>query len=450
MAQATLSINANLNIQQVLNSIKQIRGNLDGLSLPKNLDKQFSSAASKLEKSLNELSVFSGKELKIDEAKQALKIIEDIQKAGVNFQGVLKNIGGLDLKNLKLDSFAKSYDDITNAVKKYEQAVENAKKSTTNAYAKAQTEQKDLKSRITAARSSLNKEVVKKDVALFDFEAEKQKLEEAKRIAEEYKKTVSEEVYNKSSQKANLDAAGTRVGNLKNRVDTINNTIEGLKGAIADYENQIAKLESTKKRSISATPAVQNAWNEIINLLKGSNISGVDNIDKYDLDAVNSALKGLETSQGERVKKLLADIQKEANGAAGGVDKLNDSGKSLKGAVTTTEQFNRELDMMQNRIQYFFGLNNSIQLLKRGLREAYNTVKELDSAMTETAVVTDYTVSDMWDQLPLYTETANQLGATTLGAYQTMTLFYQQGLKTNEAFQLGTETMKMARIANME
>ena len=154
MAQANLSINANLNIQQVLNSIKQIKGNLNGLSLPKNLNQQFGSAASKLEKSLNELSLFSGKQLNIDEAKQALKIIEDIQKAGVNFQGVLKNIGGLDLKNLKLDSFAKSYDDITNAAKRYEQAVENVKKSTTNAYAKAQTEQKNLKSQITAEQSS--------------------------------------------------------------------------------------------------------------------------------------------------------------------------------------------------------------------------------------------------------------------------------------------------------
>lgn len=450
MAQATLSINANLNIQQVLNSIKQIKSNLNGLSLPKNLSQQFGSAASKLEKSLNELSLFSGKELNIDEAKQALKIIEDIQKAGVNFQGVLKNIGGLDLKNLKLDSFAKSYDDITNAVKKYEQAVENAKKSTTNAYAKAQAEQKDLKSRITAARSNLNEKTVKRDVAFLDLEAEKQKLEEAKRIAEEYKKTVSEEVYNKSDQKANVDATGKRVTTLQNRVTDIDTTIKNLKKTIADYEKQITQLESTKKRSISATPAVQNAWNEIINLFKGSNVPGVDKIAKYDLDAVNSALKGLETSQGEKVKKLLADIQKNASGAAGGVDQLNNSGKSLKGAVTTTEQFNRELDMMQNRIQYFFGLNNSIQLLKRGLREAYSTVKELDSAMTETAVVTDYTVSDMWDQLPLYTETANQLGATTLGAYQTMTLFYQQGLKTNAAFQLGTETMKMARIANME
>lgn len=450
MAQATLSINANLNIQQVLNSIKQIKGSLNGLSLPKNLNQQFGSAASKLEKSLNELSLFSGKELNIDEAKQALKIIQDIQKAGVNFQGVLKNIGGIDLKSLKLDSFAKSYDDITNAVKRYEQAVENAKKSTTNAYAKAQTEQKNLKSQITAAQSSLNEKTVKRDVALLDLEAEKQKLEEAKRIAEEYKKTVSEEVYNKSSQKANVDATEKRVTTLQKRATDINTTIDNLKKAIADYEKQIAQLESTKKRSISATPAVQNAWNEIINLLKGSNAPGVDKIAKYDLDAVNSALKGLETSQAEKVKQLLGDIQKNASGAAGGVDQLNNSGKSLKGAVTTTEQFNRELDMMQNRIQYFFGLNNSIQLLKRGLREAYNTVKELDSAMTETAVVTDYTVSDMWDQLPLYTETANQLGATTLGAYQTMTLFYQQGLKTNAAFQLGTETMKMARIANME
>jgi TP901 family phage tail tape measure protein len=45
---------------------------------------------------------------------------------------------------------------------------------------------------------------------------------------------------------------------------------------------------------------------------------------------------------------------------------------------------------------------------------------------------------------------ANQLGTTTLGAYETMTLFYQQGLKTNEVFEIGGETMKMARIAGMD
>ena len=31
-----------------------------------------------------------------------------------------------------------------------------------------------------------------------------------------------------------------------------------------------------------------------------------------------------------------------------------------------------------------------------------------------------------------------------------MTLYYQQGLKADEAWALGTETMKMARIANLD
>jgi TP901 family phage tail tape measure protein len=89
-------------------------------------------------------------------------------------------------------------------------------------------------------------------------------------------------------------------------------------------------------------------------------------------------------------------------------------------------------------------------MARRVISQATEAIRELDSAMTETAVVTDFSVGDMWDALPRYTQTANELGATTLGAYETMTLFYQQGLSTNEVFEIGTETMKMARIAGLE
>jgi hypothetical protein len=51
-------------------------------------------------------------------------------------------------------------------------------------------------------------------------------------------------------------------------------------------------------------------------------------------------------------------------------------------------------------------------LFKRAVRDAYQTVKDLDAAMTETAVVTDFTVGDMWDKLPEYADAANKLGAT--------------------------------------
>ena len=110
----------------------------------------------------------------------------------------------------------------------------------------------------------------------------------------------------------------------------------------------------------------------------------------------------------------------------------------------------QQLGDLKNSTQYFFSLRNMINLLKRGIDEAVQSVKDLDKAMTETAVVTDFKVSDMWGMLPEYTKVANELGATTQGAYETMTLYYQQGLNQQQAFQLGAETMKMARIAGLD
>jgi hypothetical protein len=67
------------------------------------------------------------------------------------------------------------------------------------------------------------------------------------------------------------------------------------------------------------------------------------------------------------------------------------------------------------------------------MRNAFNTIKELDAAMTEMAVVTDLDVGDYWEQLPEHTKRANELGVAIKGVYEAETLYYQQGLKTTEA-----------------
>jgi hypothetical protein len=64
----------------------------------------------------------------------------------------------------------------------------------------------------------------------------------------------------------------------------------------------------------------------------------------------------------------------------------------------------RDMERLKDSIMQFFSLSNTIQLFKRTIRDAFNTVKELDAAMTETAVVTDFSVGDMWDKLPEYSE----------------------------------------------
>jgi len=52
---------------------------------------------------------------------------------------------------------------------------------------------------------------------------------------------------------------------------------------------------------------------------------------------------------------------------------------------------------MKYKVKYFFGMENAVRLFKNAVQDAYNTVKELDEVMTETAVVTDFSVGDMWE-----------------------------------------------------
>jgi hypothetical protein len=106
--------------------------------------------------------------------------------------------------------------------------------------------------------------------------------------------------------------------------------------------------------------------------------------------------------------------------------------------------------MLKSRFEYFFGITNSIQLFKRAVTSALNTVKELDKTMTEAAVVTNFSVGDMWTKLPEYSKHAQELGVSINGMYEATTLYYQQGLKTNAAMSIGVETMKMAKIAAMD
>jgi hypothetical protein len=95
-------------------------------------------------------------------------------------------------------------------------------------------------------------------------------------------------------------------------------------------------------------------------------------------------------------------------------------------------------------------LSNAIDIFKNTVRDSVETVKELDAVMTETAVVTDFTISDMWEKLPEYAAQASNLGASIRELYSATTLYYQQGLNSVQAMDVGIETMKMARIANMD
>lgn len=169
-----------------------------------------------------------------------------------------------------------------------------------------------------------------------------------------------------------------------------------------------------------------------------------------DLNEISKILSRMDASRLEEAKKTMSGMEAAANEAAPEMARLAKEMKDLETATVKTTETAEKVDMFRKRMLEFFGIENAVIIFKRLIRDAIDTVTELDKAMTETAVVTEFSVGDMWAELPRYTDEANKLGTTILGAYETMTLFYQQGLEQNEAFELGIETMKMARIAGMD
>jgi hypothetical protein len=55
----------------------------------------------------------------------------------------------------------------------------------------------------------------------------------------------------------------------------------------------------------------------------------------------------------------------------------------------------------------------------------------LDKAFGSIAMVTSYSVKDMWAQYDQYAAMANKLGQSTKSVVEASALYYQQGLKTN-------------------
>lgn len=95
----------------------------------------------------------------------------------------------------------------------------------------------------------------------------------------------------------------------------------------------------------------------------------------------------------------------------------------------------------------FFSVTSVINTLKKQIRDTYNDVKKLDKAFASIAMVTSNSVQGMWSSYGRYASMAAELGQKTEDVVKASALFYQQGLDTNEALELTTDTMKLATLA---
>lgn len=236
-----------------------------------------------------------------------------------------------------------------------------------------------------------------------------------------------------------------------NSIEKSNSSIQ----AVLDRTN--AKLAEQTKKAQVLREAYNNLSNGISfeNLQKALSDIGVE-VDKTDLqtagglEKIRAALDGLDNQKLEILKRSLESLEVPADQANAFIDRFRNGMDQAGQSAHEFTEHEKEVKQFHDRLLQFFSISNSVQLFKRAIRSAFETVKELDSAMTEIAVVSDFSVGDMWEKLPQFTAQANELGVAIKDTYNATALYIQQGLDLQHSMELSNETLKMARIAGME
>lgn len=162
-----------------------------------------------------------------------------------------------------------------------------------------------------------------------------------------------------------------------------------------------------------------------------------------------------------RTEEFQASVQSTMSTASSGIQEatthshqLNESGQrnieTMREEAEAQQELNKTFNHLQNVVKQVLSLTSAWRGLRRIFTQTYQDITKLDKSFAQIAMVTNYSVQDMWDQYGRYSSMANKLGQSTESVIQASGLFYQQGLNTAEALSLTEDTMKLATLANLD
>ena len=242
-----------------------------------------------------------------------------------------------------------------------------------------------------------------------------------------------------NKNQAAMDSEDTRYAAAVGEIQTLTPEVQ--------KAEQVLEQLRLKKQQLEAS-FEQSTFNELIQELEklGINLPEAER----NMEGVERALENLSSEAKDKVTQAFNGITTATEDVNKALKQTGEKADSISELGEQASRAEQDMENLKNQVLDFFSITNTIQIFKNAIRDAFDTVKELDAAMTETAVVTDFSIGDMWDKLPEYSAEATKLGASIKSLYEATTLYYQQGLNTEQAMGVGIETMKMARIANMD
>lgn len=242
----------------------------------------------------------------------------------------------------------------------------------------------------------------------------------------------------------------TKIAEIKQKIqqyisesdfNQLNQDIQTQKDLITKLKEEIGNLQTDNPTT---------ALEKLKTAIQQAGVSMEDIGDLTKKEDVEAWLNNLNTSALEKFRNGLQGVEKATGEVQPELEKMGESVRKRADDFNAAERAAQDLSTLKYQLMDFFSVTGAIQLFRRAIQSAFETVKELDAAMTEIAVVSDFSVNDMWAQLPRFTEQANELGMAIKDTYAATTLYVQQGLDLDKSMKLATETLKMAAVAGMD
>lgn len=167
-------------------------------------------------------------------------------------------------------------------------------------------------------------------------------------------------------------------------------------------------------------------------------------------EQVNAEIQEGEHATEQFVQEQTQGLQQAQQAQENLEQSTKESTENMKEQSEAAEAINNKFDDMKQAVKTFLSIGSAISAVRSVISQTFNDVKELDKSFANIAMVTDYSVQEMWDSYGQYAEMANELGQSTQSVIEASGLFYQQGLDTAESLALTEDTMKLATLAGLD
>lgn len=273
--------------------------------------------------------------------------------------------------------------------------------------------------------------------------------EESRKNITNYRKQISD-LNKENTQFLNRENLQQELNELERLTDQANiNKLEQIKNILsemgidtADIQTIEQATEAVKELQAAVSGAQQNRQ-AIMEQVRTAGQSALGNQNSYSMDSyaeqrdeAQGQLQNVEQEQAkainQRVSQSLESISEAQNDVAQSTENATNAQKRSASVIGDSlerqQQLNSSLEDFKDRIKYFISFQNVLYGVKNAVLQTYNDVVELDEALASIAMVSDYSVEDMWGFYDQYADMAQKMGQNTKDVIQSSALYVQQGI----------------------